>query len=131
MKRIIVFIATILIVLGASSVFGKKKFPELAKPILYNGIIYQADQNYKDIGGYYENMGKIKAIDSKTKKELWKKQIYKIQLSDNMERDVQMVFITNIMIDSIHNGLIIINEKDNKYFVNISTQESYQIIEYK
>jgi hypothetical protein len=131
MNKTIIITTCILVGLTSSAVFSKKKFPTLPNPVIYNGIIYQADQNYNDLGKYYENMGIIKAIDLKSIKELWRKQLYKIKLSNQMEADVQMVFITEIQMDTIQNVLIIKNEDGNIYHINLTNNNSYQIIEYK
>jgi hypothetical protein len=131
MKKHLFLIACLFVGLFGSNVFSKKKIPELPKPIIFNGIIYKADQNDEDIGINYNKMGIIKAIDQKSKKELWEKQLYKIRLTDRMEEDVQMVFITDIQVDSVHNILIIKNEKGDVYNINLANREAYEIIEYK
>lgn len=53
---------------------------------------------------------------------LWKKRIYKVRYNDQLERDIQHVFITSITVKGKY--LHILNEKMEQYCLNIKTHSS-------
>lgn len=83
--------------------------PEV-EPVIYKGIKFIAPNTP-------QKMGYIEAYDIKTNKKVWKKKVYRVFINPLMETDVQWIFISSL---SIKDGkLVVINERDKKYKVNI------------
>ncbi len=53
-------------------------------------------------------------------RRLWKKKIYTVSYDDQLERDVQHVYITDISVEG--HWLHIINEKAQQYWFNLKTK---------
>ncbi len=123
MKNLIVLFA----ILFAPSIFAKRSAPDPVAPIEHNGVIYSVEHwgKTKDSN---QNGGLIIATDSKTNKVLWQKLIYKIEYDNNLEGDVQDVFITKLTLSEDKKFLIIINEKKETYQLNLETKEVLHII---
>jgi hypothetical protein len=113
----------------ACVVYGKRKMPVLAEPVVYQGIQYSAPQEENELLKNGNNLGIIKATDITNQKEIWIKRIYLIKINKEIEQDVQMVYINNMKIDSVNKLIIIRNEKGNIYKLDLKTKECYQVIE--
>jgi len=110
MKIVPVIIAMVILSILPVSSFAKRLHSPKAKPISQNGIIYKE---------YGEDS--ILAIDKKTGEQIWKRQIYVVKHVPGLEPDVQACFITKI--DLKGNKLIVTNEKNYQYELNIDTLE--------
>lgn len=84
---------------------------EVAKPIQYKGLEYQAHEDP-------EKMGIVTVVDHITNKEVGRLRIYKPFIWPFLEKDVQWVFITDMKINWPF--LYVVNEKGKKYSLNIS-----------
>ena len=104
------FIAIIFLCSVCCFSFAKRIAPKGVIPVKANGIIYTAPR---------EKMGFIVAKDEKTGKILWNKQVYVVKYIQNLEDDVQDVFIKSVKLDK--NTLIIKNEKNYTYFLDINS----------
>jgi hypothetical protein len=98
---------------------GERDSPKGVEPVIYDGIKYVA------VG-----MSSVQAWDVKTvenlselwdvAKPLWELKVYEVEYNTDLERDVQDVWITSL---SIEDGkLIVVNEKGDKYEVDLKTQ---------
>ena len=65
-------------------------------------------------------MGFVVATDIAGHKELWRERIYTVRINPLMERDVQDVFITSLVIK--RGALIIANERGDRYTLDLATR---------
>jgi outer membrane protein assembly factor BamB len=66
-------------------------------------------------------MGFIIATDTRTRREIWRKRIYRVKIDPALERDVQDVFIASLTI--AHGNLFITNERGRRYALELSTRK--------
>lgn len=102
-----------------SSSNAKRLAPKEVNPVISNGIKYIVP-HFKIINGKVKH-GYIEAWDINLNKKIWEIQIYKINYDNNLEKDVQDVFIISLKIQK--NKLIILNEINDKYELNIETKK--------
>lgn len=114
MKKIM--IATMILIVSLHTIiYAKRSAPKKIKPLRYKNMIIKvihSDMGYISI---YNTQGKL----------LWKKRIYRVFYNPFLERDVQDVYIKKIL---IHKGLlIIINEENRCYSLNLQTKEVHSL----
>jgi hypothetical protein len=78
-------------------------------------------------GDRVQNGGVVEARDPKSKKLLWRVQIYKTVYDQDLERDVQDVFIKTLSFDKRHNLLIMSDEKARVFVLNLATRNVTQV----
>lgn len=88
----------------------RSSLPEIS-PIRYNGIELQAIPA--------DGNGAIIAKDAKSGKILWEKKIYSYPINDDLEPDVQWVFVQNMHLEG--NSLIITNEIGDRYSLDLKS----------
>jgi hypothetical protein len=99
----------------ATTSIAKRAAPKPVPPVTLNTIEYSAP---------LELMGFVVATDTTSHKELWRKRIYTVPVNRALERDVQDVFITSLVIE---NGtLIITNERGDSYTLDLATRKVTQ-----
>ena len=64
-------------------------------------------------------MGCVEAWDTESNKMIWRRQIYVVKYSVELERDVQDVFITTIGLKN--KTLVVSNERKSKYELDLDT----------
>ena len=89
---------------------AKRAAPKPVPPVASNSIEYSAP---------HERMGFVVATDIASHKELWRERIYTVWINPLVERDVQDVFITSIVIK--RGTLIITNERGASYTLDLAT----------
>jgi hypothetical protein len=111
MKKIApIIIAVILLSIFSFPAYSYRGSPPEVKPVSKDGIKYSR-----------HGEDSILAIDEKTGDKIWIRQIYVVKYMPELERDVQNCFI--IKIEHKDNKLIIENEKNYKYELNLNTLE--------
>jgi len=113
--------ALVFTVILASQAFAKRLEPVEVKPVHFKGIIYSVppfilDEKSPQNGGFLE------ARDGKDKL-IWRVQIYKTAYNPLLEQDVQDVFINSLSLDKAHGILMISDEKDRIFTVDIFTKK--------
>lgn len=117
----IVFSTIIVSILISAQCYAKRMMPESPPPVIYNHTTYSPVVYNGLIDKTISSGAYIEAYDNKTKKLLWRKQIYKISYNPGLESDVQDVYITKVRMQ--HGNLIINNEKGYVYELNTKTHE--------
>jgi hypothetical protein len=84
------------------------------------GIRYEA-MPWGKARGLGQNGGFVVAIDEATNEELWLLKVYDVPYDQEMEEDVQDVFISALELES-GNLLHVTDEHDNHYLVNMETR---------
>ena len=129
-------IAAVILVLGILFCFcvqiaAKRPAPSEVKPIIHEGIKYVVIHFSGLVPEVKQNGGYIEARDAKTDKKLWGLMVYKIEYNLKLESDVQDVFITSLRVDKKANRLIIENELDYTYHVDLKTKKVLHVIRHK
>ena len=101
---------------------GKAKEVE---PVVYNGVKYTAPHfKYVKKSTIWEmhdqNGGFVEARDGTTDELLWDVIVYETRYDSYEPMDTQDVFITSLTIED--DNLIVTNEKNEKYLVNVNTR---------
>ena len=96
---------------------AKRGAPAEVLPVTVGNIEYSAPHR----NGTHKQMGFIEARDLKSGKLIWSRQIYSVKYDPALEGDLQDVFIKRITVEG--NNLIIINEKNSKYQLNLNSLE--------
>lgn len=99
----------------------KRAGPAPVEPLSHNGIRYEALQWGRQ-RGLDQNGGYIAAIDEETGEELWILKVYQVTYDDDMEGDVQDVFIVNLTLDEPSGRLMVENEECMRYVVDPVTR---------
>ena len=105
----------------AVAAFGKRTPPPSVRPIDYDGVRYVAVLWGVDFGEQ-QNGGFVEARDSRDGHLVWRARVYVTKYDDKIERDVQDVFITSMVIENGH--LVVVNENHEKFIVNLRTHVS-------
>ena len=99
----------------------KRGGPDPVKPIVIGDIRFEAVHWGDDIGCNQDG-GYIVAIDDSSSKQLWTLKVYQTSYKDELERDVQDVFITKLTAVEENKRLAVENEHGNRYIVDIETK---------
>jgi len=105
-------IVVMMLALFVSVVFAERSEPAKVQPVTHQGIEYRAP---------HEKMGVVEAWDNATGKMLWDTKVYTVNYDPKMEKDVQDIFITKLEIKD--DQLIVTNESQNRYSIDVKTQE--------
>lgn len=96
------------------------------KPVIYNGVKYTAPHfKYIKMSNIWvmhdQNGGFVEARDETTGELLWDLIVYKTSYNSWRSMEKQDVFITSLKIEN--ENLVVTNEKNKKYLININTQK--------
>lgn len=116
----IVLLAVTVLALLAPVTYAKRMAPEEVKPVVHGNIEYRAP---------HEKMGVVEAWDKATGKMVWEKKVYTVKIDQDLEEDVQWVFITKLEIDA--GKLIVTNEDNDRYSIDLKTQEVTKLVKEK
>jgi hypothetical protein len=96
---------------------AKRGAPAEVLPLTVGNIEYSAPHRNHT----HKQMGLIEALDLKSGKLIWSRQIYIVKYDPDLVGDVQDVFIKSITVES--NNLIITNERNSKYQLDLHSLE--------
>jgi outer membrane protein assembly factor BamB len=100
------------VLLTAPTSHAKRLAPTPVPPVTIGSIKYAAPE---------DAMGYVVATNTSNGKELWRVRIYSVQINPILEKDVQDVFITSLVVSG--GTLLIENERGDKYTLNVSTRK--------
>lgn len=108
-------IFVIVVILFAFSVYvtpveAKRLAPLPVESVTFGGIRYSVIN---------DKVGYVEAWDIQNNQQLWKKEIYNINYSDFLEKDVQDAYITSLRIED--NVLLVTDENGKIYKVDLKT----------
>jgi hypothetical protein len=106
------FAIVVCCLLGAFPLHAKRSAPKPVAAVIANHVEYSAPS---------ERMGFVIATDVRTKKELWRERIYAVRIDPEMEKDVQDVFITTLVLEG--GALVITNERGAVYGLDLATRK--------
>jgi hypothetical protein len=101
---------------------AKREVPAEVPAIIYGGVIYSVP-HFGFENGSKQNGGFVKATNEKSSDVMWVKRIYKIWYNPFKEQDVQDIFVTSMQISSDNTHLVITNERNETYSLNVGTQK--------
>jgi hypothetical protein len=102
----------------ANQMENPKRRGRTVKPVSHNGIRYEAVRAGR-ARGFDQTGGIIAAVDESTDKELWTLVVYEIEYDSDEELDVQDVLISSIELNESKDTLIIENERNQHYEVDL------------
>ena len=108
----IIAIGIILVMCSSMNAVALRSAPRVVPPVERDGVEYRAN---------HEQMGVVEAWDMATERKLWSVQVYKVEIRNWMEEDVQWVFITKLSLDG--GSLIVENENQHVFRVDLATRE--------
>lgn len=120
MKRKYFFVVclSIICLLYTNLVYASREYaPATIPPVIYKDIKIVAENSSLD------NMGVVQAFNINTNKLIWSKQVYTIKINPQIEKDTQMVFIKEMMIEN--DKLVIIDENLKKYILDPITGNDF------
>lgn len=118
-NKIQVLLLIVLVVVLGTTVHGKRKAPELVKPVVYEGIVYSAPAFLKK-GSQFIRGQYIEAHRQDTKEKLWDLKVYTVIYQQQKETDVQDVFISKLEV--IEGNLIVTDELGRRFKVDLGTK---------
>ncbi len=117
LTRVLILIGAVMI---TGPVLAKRGAPKIAKPVISDGIEYRAvHDRYKETGRPRGIRAFVEARDTKTKKSLWRVQVYDMRYRPDLETDVQDVYIKDLKLDK--SGLIATDERGQRFLINLKT----------
>jgi hypothetical protein len=120
-----IFYTTTFILLLGSNAMAKRNAPEEVPPIATDQAVISVP-HFAYLNDT-QNGGVVEARHPKTKKLLWRIQIYKPDYDKGLAQDVQDVFIKTLSFDKSHNLLIMSDEKSRVFVLNLTTKRVTQI----
>ena len=96
--------------------------PKEVDAVVVDGVSYSVIHWGKN-RGLSQNGGHIVATDLDSNKELWVLQVYTTEYDPEMEEDVQDVFIKSLAKVWFRNRLKVVNERGEKYIVDLETRQ--------
>ncbi len=97
-------------VFWTSVVLAKRSAPAKVVPATSGQIEYRAP---------HRQMGCVEAWDTHRKKLIWRRQIYVVKYTMDLERDVQDVFIKTMKLQD--DALLVKNERESEYKLDLNT----------
>ena len=120
-----IFYTTTFVLLLASNVMARRHAPEEVPPIATDKAVFSVP-HFAYLNDT-QNGGAVEARHPKTKKLLWRIQIYKTDYDKGLEQCVQDVFIKTLSFDKSHNLLVMSDEKSRVFVFNLTTKRVTQI----
>lgn len=108
-------IGILLLILCITESEAKRAVPPKVLPLTVGNIEYSAPHR----NGSSKQMGFIEARDLKSGGLIWSRQIYAVKHDLELEGDIQDIFIKSIAVQG--NNLIITNERNSEYQLNLKT----------
>jgi hypothetical protein len=116
---------TVIILLLASPAAAKRIAPKEVPPVKTGKCVISVPHFPK--GKRAQNGGVLEAHHPKTKKLLWRIQVYETAYEEALEKDVQDVFIKSLSFDKTHNLLILSDEAGRIFVLDLQSKKVTQI----
>ena len=94
-----------LFALGSAQSVAKRVAPKPVEPVIYEGVRYAAPATFD------RGWATIEAHDARSGKFLWRVQVPRTDYRPGMEKDVEEIFIKDLLIDRKHNQLVVVPER--------------------
>ena len=92
--------------------------PRKVPPISHNGIRYAIRRS--EIQRFGQSGGVIQALHEDTEQELWAVRVYEIVRDPEMEKDVQEIYIQEMLLDDTEQFLLVTDERQRRYRVALA-----------
>lgn len=106
---------------GLSLPMPKRVGPPVVAPLVVDDLRVEAVHWGKE-RGFQQNGGYISVINEATGKELWTLKVYATKYNEQMESDVQDVFIESLSKGIAKGTIDVIDEKNRRYVVDLKTR---------
>ena len=106
----------VIVMIGAvpNYLSAKRVPPPNVSPVIYKNVKYSAEGEGRT--------GSVVAVDVETGKELWRTEIFHVQLKPLLEEDVQWIFIDDLRL--LNNALSVRDEKSRCYRLDLATRRA-------
>ena len=111
-RRAFLGVLSCCMLLLGTHVVAKRAAPKPVPAVVVQDVEYSAPVDL---------MAFVVATDIHSHKELWRQRIYVVNITADLERDVQDVFITSLAAD--HGTLVITNERYEMYILDLATRQ--------
>jgi len=111
-RRLLGVLAVALVVLPTSFLLAKRTAPPEVPSVVQGGVEYRASRL---------QTGCVEALDRRTNRLVWCRQVYVVKYNVDLERDVQDVCIKAMELDD--NALLVTNERGHQYRLDLDTLE--------
>ncbi|MEY4575920.1 MAG: hypothetical protein RL701_623 [Pseudomonadota bacterium] len=101
-------------------VLASRPPPPRVPPISHKGIRYEQIKVPENLG-FDQSTGCLGAFEESTGKQLWAIKIYDNHIDPGLESDVQQVYFESMHLAADERHLIITNESEERFIVNIET----------
>ena len=98
---------------AVSGAWAKRTPPPVVAPITHHGVVYSATGDGETAF--------VAAAEEKTGTQLWKAQVYRVQMDPNKEVDVQTIFISGMRLSG--ERLLIQDEAGRCYRLDLKTRQ--------
>jgi hypothetical protein len=116
------FILAILMAVFSVPAFAKRPAPEPVPDVIYGSSRYSV-VHFAVIDGAVINGGYVEAHDDNSGQKLWSVIVYRTRYRADLERDVQDIFITSMVMDAEGKHLIVTNEANQVYRIELVSQK--------
>lgn len=124
LKKIFISLFSIILFLCSLSAYTSRVAPSNVEPITYKGLKYNV-VHWGISKGLDQQGGYIEIIDVKKNKHLYYIKVYSYTYNEELEKDVQDIFIKSMK--RVDDTLIVIDEKNRKYQVDLKTRKVKKI----
>lgn len=105
----------------SSAPAAKRVPPPEVPPVMVGTTRIDAVHRSRD-DGFGQNGGVLRATDTKTGAELWTLKVYQIDYDPRLESDVQDVYIKAMRKAMFGNKLLVTDENDRRWRVDLTTR---------
>ncbi|MDG5469183.1 hypothetical protein P9J64_12720 [Deltaproteobacteria bacterium IMCC39524] len=117
-KAVYVAILVVLVLALPLTSLAKRAAPLEVPTVTYKGVTYQVE-HWGSANGTGQNGGYVEARDAGTNQKVWGLVVYTIEYRPELERDIQDVFITSLRVHEQRGVLLVENERDEAYEVDL------------
>jgi hypothetical protein len=98
----------------------------VADPVSRDGTRYEEVQ-FEKSDGLDQNSGYIAAVDQATGKRRWVLKVYEVRYDNDLEADLQDVFIKKLELSADGKTLYVTNEEERRFAVHLDTRTVVEI----
>ena len=124
MKLLLQLVLSAMLVVSAAA---KRMAPDEVPPVVAGKVTISVP-HFTQINGVAVRGGVLEARDTETKKLVWSVQVYATQQDPALEGDVQDVFIKTLSYDATHGLVIVSDEAQRVFVVDLKTQQVTPIL---
>lgn len=123
--KVLFFLLTFILVIPDAN--AKRVAPKGVMPVVTSAAVYSAPHFLFEKGKAPIRGGIVEAREPGSEKILWRVQVYQTKYDDQLETDVQDVFIKSLSFDALHEILVISDEASRLFVLDAKNKKVTQI----